>query len=387
MSNILRGVIMNPDKIYGKSAYELAVKYGFVGTEEEWVKSIVKGADGITPHIGENGNWWFGDTDTGVKAAGTPGANGKTPQIGSNGNWWIGENDTGVQAAGTTGAGIAKIEKTGTNGLVDTYTITLTDGGKYTFTVKNGEGSGVSAEVDERIEALKTRVDALDGLNTYILELIAGYHTSGGDGSGGDDTGNGNTGNTGYKNISITRFYANPNIYEMCSPSKAVTAVNLNWETNKTPSKVTLDGNEISDKTATNVTVNGNFTTNTEWELKVTGENGETDTATASITFLNGVYYGAAEKPTSYNSAFILGLFKRMVGGNLSFTVDAADNQYIYYCVPKRFGTCNFSVGVWEGGFRLEATIPFTNSQGYTEDYYIYRSDEHGLGDTSVSVK
>ncbi len=25
------------------------------------------GKDGITPHIGENGNWWIGDTDTGVK--------------------------------------------------------------------------------------------------------------------------------------------------------------------------------------------------------------------------------------------------------------------------------------------------------------------------------
>ena len=29
------------------------------------------GADGTTPHIGENGNWYIGSTDTGVKAAGT----------------------------------------------------------------------------------------------------------------------------------------------------------------------------------------------------------------------------------------------------------------------------------------------------------------------------
>lgn len=26
------------------------------------------GADGVTPTIGENGNWWIGETDTGVKA-------------------------------------------------------------------------------------------------------------------------------------------------------------------------------------------------------------------------------------------------------------------------------------------------------------------------------
>ena len=95
------------------------------------------GADGLTPVIGENGNWWIGDTETGVKAAaadgrdgadgkdgvdGKDGANGKdgvdgkdgtdgaqgapglTPSIGGNGNWWLGNTDTGVRAAGTTGA-------------------------------------------------------------------------------------------------------------------------------------------------------------------------------------------------------------------------------------------------------------------------------------------
>lgn len=34
-------------------------------------KGTLKGADGVTPHIGDNGNWYIGDTDTGVKAAGT----------------------------------------------------------------------------------------------------------------------------------------------------------------------------------------------------------------------------------------------------------------------------------------------------------------------------
>ena len=28
------------------------------------------GADGNTPFIGENGTWWIGNTDTGIKAAG-----------------------------------------------------------------------------------------------------------------------------------------------------------------------------------------------------------------------------------------------------------------------------------------------------------------------------
>lgn len=41
---------------------------------------------------------------------------------------------------GVDGVGIVDIEKTGTQGLVDTYTITLSNGIKYTFTVTNGNG-------------------------------------------------------------------------------------------------------------------------------------------------------------------------------------------------------------------------------------------------------
>lgn len=34
------------------------------------------GENGVTPHIGENGNWWVGDTDTGTPARGPKGENG-----------------------------------------------------------------------------------------------------------------------------------------------------------------------------------------------------------------------------------------------------------------------------------------------------------------------
>jgi len=44
-------------------------------------------------------------------------------------------------AFGGGAVGIASIEKTGTEGLVDTYTITMTDGSTSTFTVTNGIGS------------------------------------------------------------------------------------------------------------------------------------------------------------------------------------------------------------------------------------------------------
>ena len=66
----------------------------------------INGQDGQTPRIGDNGNWWVGNTDLNVKAQGNPGANGQdgqTPRIGDNGNWWIGTVDTGKPARGAQG--------------------------------------------------------------------------------------------------------------------------------------------------------------------------------------------------------------------------------------------------------------------------------------------
>ena len=58
---------------YGMSAYESAVKNGFKGSEEEWLESLKgeqgkQGAQGNSPYVGTNNNWWVGTTDTGVKA-------------------------------------------------------------------------------------------------------------------------------------------------------------------------------------------------------------------------------------------------------------------------------------------------------------------------------
>ena len=55
---------------------------------------------------------------------------------------------------GETGNGISTIEKTSTEGLVDTYTITYTDGTTTTFTVTNGEAYD-DTELQEKVTALE----------------------------------------------------------------------------------------------------------------------------------------------------------------------------------------------------------------------------------------
>lgn len=69
------------------------------------------GENGQTPHIGDNGNWWIGDTDTGIASRGKDGVDGKdgkdavppTITIGDNGNWFVDGTDTGKPSRGTDG--------------------------------------------------------------------------------------------------------------------------------------------------------------------------------------------------------------------------------------------------------------------------------------------
>lgn len=106
-----------------------------------------------------------------------------------------------------------------------------------------------------------------------------------------------------------------------------------------------------------------------------------------NISFLNGVYYGAAVAPDAIDSAFVLTLTKTLQGGKgKTFTVNAETGESIFYIIPSRYGTPAFKVGGFDGGFTKTATIQFTNSSGYTESYDVWKSDNTGLGNTTVVV-
>ena len=108
-----------------------------------------KGETGTTPQlkIGEDNLWQVsydnGATwvSLGVKATGEAGKdgedgkNGLTPHIGENGNWWVGDTDTGVSAKGDRGDTGAK----GADGVSPTASVTQTDdGAKFTVTDASG---------------------------------------------------------------------------------------------------------------------------------------------------------------------------------------------------------------------------------------------------------
>jgi hypothetical protein len=188
-----------------------------------------------------------------------------------------------------------------------------------------------------------------------------------------------------YKPMEITSFTNDVNTKEIGS---VVTAVSLAWETNKLPTELMLDSISLMPEFIGYSMTEQNIKGNTTFTLKAVDERGAVATKTTSITFLNGVYYGIAAINDAPDSAFVHTLTKTLRSTKLSqFTVNAGEGQYIYYCVPSRFGTCAFTVGGFTGGFQMIATIAFTNASGYTENYDIYRSDYAKLGNTTVTVQ
>lgn len=190
-----------------------------------------------------------------------------------------------------------------------------------------------------------------------------------------------------YKAPAINSFTNTVNTVEMGS---TVTTVTFNWSTNKTPKTLMFDSETITPTDKSKTLSSLSVKANKNWTLKMTDEKGATTARSSGVTFLNGVYYGVGTVAASggVTNEFIKGLTKNLAGSKgKTFTVNAAAGQYIYYAVPKRFGTVAFNVGGFDGGFTLLATFKFTNASGYAEDYYVYKSDNAGLGNTTVVCK
>ena len=164
---------------------------GIPGEEGRSVVSItltrtVKNVDTYTILYSDNTTSKF-DVTNGIDGVqgiqGEPGKNGHTPIITIvNGYWYIDDVNTNVLAEGIkgdNGNGISSIILTSSVGLIDTYTITYTNGEKTTFTVKNGEKGEQGISPEFKIEEGLVFISYDNGkswqqigdLNTYELDF------------------------------------------------------------------------------------------------------------------------------------------------------------------------------------------------------------------------
>ncbi len=116
--------------------------------------------------------------------------------------------------------------------------------------------------------------------------------------------------------------------------------------------------------------------------------NGTTSTTNSNTYVFYNYRYWGVDSNTSLNEAQI----EALAGSELSntnvksITVTAGVGEYIYYSYPSRLGTSTFTVTGFEGGFESPDTVSVTNSKGFTEDYYVYRSTNSNLATVTVEV-
>ena len=188
-----------------------------------------------------------------------------------------------------------------------------------------------------------------------------------------------------YVSPSISSFTMSPSttVYEIGS---TVSELVFNWSYNKDISEQTLTDCSLVDETVRTATYSTPFSTNKTFTLNATdGENSVSKSL--SIQFQNKIYWGSAEIPQDYNSAFILGLSSSKFATSYkgSYTITAGAGQYAYVCCPKSWNipsTCKI------GGFSTELvkenSISFTNSSGGVVVYDIVRTTHTGLGSITM---
>ena len=198
-----------------------------------------------------------------------------------------------------------------------------------------------------------------------------------------------------YEPVSIKSFVFSAPANGQALKGSTVSHVSLHWTINNYDASViiVIDGESIV-VLGNEYEINDPVTIDTAYTLRVSDSGspshpeGSEDEKTITLRFINYAYYGVAAEPASIDSTFVEGLANRTLASSRvrTFTITAGSGQYIWYAVPTGLGQCSFNVGGFEGGFESPATVSVTNSAGYTESYYVYRSTNPSLGQTTVVV-
>lgn len=134
------------------------------------------------------------------------------------------------------------------------------------------------------------------------------------------------------------------------------------------------------------VTVTKNSSGSMTFTLSGEDTRGRPFSRNLSKSFYNPIFWGAAvdQQPTD---TFLNSLTSALSDAKgRTVTITAGAGEYLWYAVPARLGACSFKVGGFDGGFGQPVLFTYTNSAGFAEDYAVYRSDNAGLGTTTVII-
>ena len=186
-----------------------------------------------------------------------------------------------------------------------------------------------------------------------------------------------------YTPLDTTLLQTNPSEAEIGS---TVLSVTYTWNYNKNIVSQTFNGSVLSSDVRTQTIVES--LTSTTTKTLVANDGSKNKSFTFATTFKEGRYFGVGANTIVLNdilNSFTLNL--NLNKGN-SFTVTANEGEYIYLLLPNSIGDVSFFVGGFEGGFFVvDNNFQFTKYVGHTIPCTLYRSDNSGLGTTTVTIR
>ena len=145
------------------------------------------GADGLTPTIGDNGNWYLGETDTGKPSRGEKGDPGETGATGATGAAGADGKSAYAYAqdGGYTGTEAEFAAKLAKEKFANPYALTFTgavneayDGSSAkTIEIPSGGGGGgtnlslVYENTFENIASINETIDAMNGKENFVFNI------------------------------------------------------------------------------------------------------------------------------------------------------------------------------------------------------------------------
>ena len=349
----------------------------------------VKGDPGFSPTITENANntdkIYKLDITTADSTFTTPNLKGADGQGGAGG-------DSSVTLTQEEYEALTEEEKL--NGLYYIYDTKRI----YKNGVQYGASEPISLTMAE-YKALK-EAGAIDEQQEYFIEA----DDEGGSGSGtAENITYTNENFPQYDNVDLALdalfnkvYYVKPICSLSASPSGGTfemgttisAPITFTWTTNKDIKSQTLTGCTLADENVRTATYNTNVTSDKTFTLSVSdGENSAS--SSVSYKFLNNVFWGSASTVGTYDSTFINALSNKKlasaVKGTYSFNI--ASGEYGFWAVPSNMTISS----VWIGGFEVTVDdlgiISYTNAQGYTRDYKLYKTGKASLGTISAEIK
>lgn len=175
-------------------------------------------------------------------------------------------------------------------------------------------------------------------------------------------------------------------IFEMGTTISA--PITFNWSTNKNIIIQTLTDCTLENVSARTAIYDNDITSDKTFTLTVSdGEN--FSSSSVSYKFLNNIFWGSASIAEIYDSAFINALSNKKLASDIkgTYSFNIASDEYGFWAVPSDMVISS----VWISGFEVTVddlgTVSYTNAQGYTRDYRLYKTGRASLGVISAEIK